>query len=309
MHRFVRLPDGTFDMGSDVAYPEEAPRHQRTVGAFRISEAPVTNLQFGRFVVDTGYLTIAERHLSDSAGRGLPEELRGPGSVVFVPPNLGDDVGEGEWWRFVFGACWHAPLGPTSSIADKPDHPAVHIALADAIAYCDWSGTRLPSEAEWEFAARSGHDSAAKFAWGDELMPSGRQMANHWLGEFPSNPAPNNLGTTSAVGAFPANELGIVDMIGNVWEWTDDWYADHGLRVAAHKAAGGGCAIASPRGASRVDSIDTTSQHGTNPRKVVKGGSFLCTPSYCRRYRPAARMAQGIDTSTCHMGFRCIVRS
>lgn len=287
MSDLVVVPGGTFHVGSDVAYPEESPRTTRDVEQFRIGRTPVTNHQFGRFVVDTGYLTIAERHLSDSAGRGLPEELRGPGSVVFVPPNLGDDVGEGEWWRFVSGACWHAPLGPTSSIADKPDHPAVHIALADAIAYCDWSGTRLPSEAEWEFAARSGRDSAANFAWGDELMPNGRQMANHWLGEFPSNPAPNNLGTTSAVGAFPANELGIVDMIGNVWEWTSTEYTD------SH-------APSSCCGHSKAE--DPLQQGGR--LFTLKGGSHLCAVNYCSRYRPTARIPQPEYFSASHIGFR-----
>ncbi len=274
-------------MGCDVAYPEEAPRHQRTVAAFRISEAPVTNLEFGRFVVATGYKTVAERRLDDDIARGLPSMLRMPGSTVFTPPVDGDTCDEGAWWTFVAGACWHAPLGPSSSILDKPDHPVVHIALPDALAYCDWAGVRLPSEAEWEFAARSGHESAAKFAWGDELMPNGRQMANHWLGEFPSNPASNNLGTTSAVGAFPGNELGLVDMIGNVWEWTSSEFSDH------HE-------VTSCCGGAEV--LDPLQQGGRT--MTLKGGSHLCAENYCSRYRPAARIPQPEYYAASHIGFR-----
>jgi len=187
------------------------------------------------------------------------------------------------------------------------------VAYEDAQAYAAWSGKQLPSEAEWERAARGGLEQA-EFAWGTELHPGGRMLANTWQGEFPhQNTRQDGYERTSPVGVFPANGYGLLDCIGNVWEWTDDWYQDHAAdpELQRHRAGAkpGCCTIPNPRGGSREASIDPTSQHLGLPRKVVKGGSFLCAPSYCRRYRPAARMAQGIDTSTCHMGFRCIVRS
>ena len=206
------------------------------------------------------------------------------------------------------GADWRHPEGPGSSIKGREQHPVVHVADQDALAYARWAGKQLPREVEWERAARGGLDGA-EFAWGSELHAGGRAMANTFQGDFPHfNSRFDGFERTSPVGSFPPNGYGLVDMIGNVWEWTSDWYADHGVRLHALKAAGGCCTGDSPRGVTREDSIDPTSQHAGIPRKVVKGGSFLCAPSYCRRYRPAVRMAQGIDTSTCHMGFRCIVR-
>ena len=275
-------------MGSDNAYPEEAPRHERRVTAFRIGMAPVTNLDFGRFVVATGYKTVAERRLSDEVARGLAPELRQPGSVVFSPPAFGVDVDEGAWWQFVPGACWHAPQGPDSSITDKPSHPVVHVCLIDAMAYCEWAGVRLPSEIEWEFAARSARDSDTAFAWGAELMPSGRVMANHWRGEFPSRPNPDNIGGTSPVGSFPPNELGLVDMIGNVWEWTSTEFVEGHVTNAC-------CG-----GAKKTD--DPFEQGGQ--AMVLKGGSHLCAVNYCSRYRPAARIPQPAHFATSHIGFR-----
>ncbi len=287
MHRFVRLPGGFFQMGSDVAYPEEAPRHRRAVSAFHISAAPVTNLEFGRFVVATGYKTVAERQLDDDIARGLPRMLRVAGSTVFTPPVDGDTCDEGAWWSFVAGACWHAPLGPSSSILDKPDHPVVHIALPDALAYCDWAGVRLPSETEWEFAARSGRNSTTEFAWGDEREPEGIQMANYWRGEFPSRPAGDNVGGTSSVGSFPPNEIGLVDMIGNVWEWTSTEFTDH------HE-------VESCCGGSKP--LDPLRQGGR--MMTLKGGSHLCAENYCSRYRPSARIPQPEYYAASHIGFR-----
>ena len=228
------------------------------------------------------------------------------------------------------GANWRHPEGPGSSIKGREQHPVVHIAHADALAYAHWIGKALPTEAEWERAARGGLEGA-EFAWGSELHPGGRMLANTWQGEFPNhNSRADGWERTAPVGSYPANGYGLLDMIGNVWEWTDDWYQDHRSRLTAMrsirqpipgdpdggKEMGGealpqGCCttLHNPRGASdAAASIDRDSQHGAIPRKVVKGGSFLCAPSYCRRYRPAARMAQGIDTSTCHLGFRCVVR-
>lgn len=284
----INVPSGHFHMGSDSAYPEEAPRHERHVAAFRIGVVPVTNFDFGRFVVATGYVTIAERELSDEIARGLALELRAPGSVVFVPPAFGDEVDEGSWWQFLPGACWHAPLGPSSSIADKPDHPVVHVSMVDALAYCEWAGVRLPTESEWEFAARSGVDSDDSFAWGSELSPAGRVMANHWRGEFPSRPDADNVGGTSAVGVFPANDLGLYDMIGNVWEWTSTDF------VEGHVT--GSCC------GNYVSAEDPFEQGGR--MMVLKGGSHLCAVNYCSRYRPTARIPQPSHFATSHIGFR-----
>jgi formylglycine-generating enzyme required for sulfatase activity len=283
-------------MGSDDHYAEEAPAHRVEVAGFWMDRAPVTNAQFQTFVKATGHITLAEQPADPSHYPDARPEALQPSSIVFVPPPR--PIGQGDpyrWWQYIPGANWRHPEGAGSSLKGRERHPVVHIAHADALAYAAWAGKQLPSEAEWERAARGGLDEA-EFAWGDELHPGGRMLANLWQGEFPHhNTRLDGWERTSPVGAFPANPFGLLDMIGNVWEWTDDWYQTH-----AANASG------SPR--SREASIDPASQHGTIPRKVVKGGSFLCAPGYCRRYRPAARMAQGIDTSTCHLGFRCIVR-
>lgn len=303
------IPGGSFTMGSDHHYPEEAPAHRVTLDGFWIDRAPVTNAQFRRFVKATGHITLAEQPADPAAYPEALPELLVPASIVFVPPP--GPLGPGDhyrWWQYVPGADWRHPEGPGSSIKGRDPHPVVHVAYADALAYAAWAGKSLPSEAEWERAARGGLDGA-EFAWGDTLHPGGVPMANTFQGDFPHhNSRRDGFERTSPVGSFAPNGYGLVDMIGNVWEWTEDWYADRGALVREHKEAGGCCTIVNPRGAAREASVDPNSQHGTIPRKVVKGGSFLCAPSYCRRYRPAARMAQGIDTSTCHMGFRCIVR-
>jgi sulfatase modifying factor 1 len=305
----VWIPGGSFPMGSDHHYPEEAPAHRATVEGFWIDRTPVTNAQFRTFVKATGHLTLAEQPADPALYPEARPELLAPSSVVFVPPPL--PVGTADpyrWWHYVPGANWRHPEGPGSSIKGREQHPVVHIAHSDAVAYATWAGKVLPSEAEWERAARGGREQG-EYAWGDVLHPGGRPLANTFQGQFPHhNSRLDGWERTSPVGAFPANPFGLVDMIGNVWEWTDDWYSDHSAAVRAHKRAGGCCTIDSPRGGDREASIDAAGQHGAIPRKVVKGGSFLCAPDYCRRYRPAARMAQGIDTSTCHLGFRCIMR-
>lgn len=285
--QLVEIPAGDFHFGSDTGYPEEAPGHSRAVEAFRIARAPITNFDFGRFVVATGYRTIAERRLSPAVARGLADELRVPGSMVFTAPPDGSDVEEGSWWRFVPGACWHAPTGSESSIVDKPYHPVVHVSLVDALAYCDWAGLRLPTEVEWEFAARSGRDSRTPFAWGEELEPDGYVMANYWRGEFPSRPSCDNVGTTSSVGQFPPNDMGLVDMIGNVWEWTTTLFSD-------------GHIVDSCCGGSEFE--DPFQQGGE--LMVLKGGSHLCAVNYCSRYRPTARIPQPSHFSASHIGFR-----
>jgi formylglycine-generating enzyme required for sulfatase activity len=295
----VWIPGGTFLMGSDHHYPEEAPVHQVSVEGFWIDRSPVTNAQFLKFVKATGHVTLAERPADPALYPDALPELLVPASIVFVPPP--GPVGQGDpyrWWQYIPGADWRHPEGPGSSIKHRPNHPVVHVAHEDAAAYAAWSGKQLPSEAEWERAAWGGREGA-EYAWGDELHPGGRPVANTFQGDFPHhNSLLDGYAGTSPVGAFPANGFGLFDCIGNVWEWTDTWYGEHAPRARC-------CSGATD---ARQASIDPTSQHGPMPRKVVKGGSFLCAPSYCRRYRPAARMAQGIDTSTCHMGFRCVVR-
>jgi formylglycine-generating enzyme required for sulfatase activity len=289
-------------MGSDHHYPEEAPAHRASVEGFWIDRTPVTNAQFQKFVKATGHITLAELPANPTDyPDALPERLA-PSSIVFVAPagpiGLGNPY---QWWQYVPGANWRHPEGPGSSIKGRESHPVVHVAHGDALAYATWAGKLLPSEAEWERAAWGGREGA-EYAWGDELHPGGRPMANTWQGTFPHhNSKLDGWERTSPVGSFPANGYGLLDMIGNIWEWTDDWYLEHGERIAA---GGEGCCET----VQRQRSVDPTSQHGGIPRKVVKGGSFLCAPNYCQRYRPAARLAQGIDTSTCHMGFRCIVR-
>lgn len=297
-------------MGSDNHYPEEAPTHRVEVDGFWMDRHLVTNARFQKFVKATGYRTLAERPADPAQYPDAKPELLQPASSVFVPPAGPVDSGDHyQWWQYILGANWRHPEGPGSSIKSRAQHPVVHIAHEDAAAYAAWAGKRLPSEAEWERAARGGLEGA-EYAWGQELHPGGRAMANTFQGDFPHhNSRRDGYERTSPVGAFPPNGYGLFDMIGNVWEWTDDWYQEHGGTVEAHKQTGGCCPIPHPRGGEREASIDPTSQHGAIPRKVMKGGSFLCTPSYCRRYRPAARLAQGIDTSTCHLGFRCVIAS
>ncbi|WP_370594663.1 formylglycine-generating enzyme family protein [Synechococcus sp. CBW1006] len=310
----VWIPGGAFWMGSDDHYPEEAPAHRVTVEGFWIDRTLVTNTQFQKFVKATGHITLAERPADPADYPGADPAMLQPSSIVFAPPDR--PVGTGDpyrWWTYQPGANWRHPEGPGSSIKGREHHPVVHVAYEDAQAYATWIGKQLPTEAEWERAARGGLDQV-EFAWGSELHPGGRMLANTWQGEFPhQNTREDGYERTSPVGAFPANGYGLSDCIGNVWEWTVDWYQHHGAdaEIQRHQRQPkeGCCTIPNPRGGSREASIDPTSQHLGIPRKVVKGGSFLCAPSYCRRYRPAARMAQGIDTSTCHMGFRCIVRS
>jgi formylglycine-generating enzyme required for sulfatase activity len=297
----VQIPGGTFRMGSDRHYPEEAPAHNVTVEGFWIDRTPVTNDEFARFVAATGYVTQAERAPRAEDYPGAKPETLVPASVVFRQPKHAVDLRDTHnWWTYVPGADWRHPRGPQSTIIASGYHPVVHIAFADAEAYAAWAGKSLPTEAEWEFAARGGLDGA-EFAWGDELQPGGRAMANTWHGTFPhQNLLPRRPGTT-AVGSYPANGYGLHDMIGNCWEWTSDWYQ------AYHDAAGGCCGSASDTRRLREASIDPRDPAAI-PRKVMKGGSYLCAPNYCRRYRPAARMAQPIDTATCHLGFRCVIR-
>jgi formylglycine-generating enzyme required for sulfatase activity len=303
----IFISGGPFRMGSDDYYPEEAPAHRVTVDGFWIDRTPVTNREFRRFVNATGHVTFAEipPAAKDYPG-ALPHMLKA-GSLVFTPPKQGQPVdlrNWANWWNFKFGANWRRPYGPRSSISGLDNHPVVHVAYRDAQAYATWAGKELPTEAEWEFAARGGLDGA-EFAWGNELTPGNRQMANTWQGAFPlENLAIDGYERTSPVTAFPPNGYGVFDMIGNVWEWTADWWS------TAHEAdAAKACCIPqNPRGGREAASFDPCQPDIKIPRKVLKGGSHLCAPNYCRRYRPAARHAEPVDTSTSHVGFRCVIR-
>jgi formylglycine-generating enzyme required for sulfatase activity len=280
----VWIPAGTYRMGSDHHYPEEAPAHPVKVDGFWMDAGPVTNAQFREFVDATGYVTFCERPPDAADYPGADPAMLVASSVVFVPPSRPVDLrNHYNWWHFVAGADWMHPQGPGSSVDGLDNHPVVHVAYADVEAYARWAGKGIATEAEWEWAAR-GAGGDTEFAWGDELAPGGRHMANTFQGEFPwQNLAEDGHAGTSPVGSYPVNAYGLYDMIGNVWEWTGDWYANRHSEPEA-KA----CCI---------------------PRKVMKGGSHLCAPNYCRRYRPAARMAQPLDTSTSHLGFRCVVRA
>jgi sulfatase modifying factor 1 len=301
----IRIPSGTFLMGSDRHYPEERPAHRVEVRAFWIDKHTVTNAEFAKFVAATDYVTVAERPLDLALYPDAKPELAVPGATVFHMTDGPVDTRDiFNWWRYVPGACWKAPDGPGTSIEGRADHPVVHVAFEDAEAYAAWVGKSLPTEAEWEFAARGGLDGA-EFAWGAELTPGGRHMANTWQGPFPwRNFATDGFAGTAPIGSYPPNGYGLFDMVGNVWEWTTDWYAQrHEAGVATSC-----CAPHNPRGAPIETSYDPAQPRVRIPRKVVKGGSFLCAPSYCRRYRPAARQPEMIDTATSHIGFRCIQR-
>lgn len=297
------ISGGSFLMGSDNHYPEEAPAHRVSVGGFWIDIHTVTNREFARFVEETGHVTTAERPANPDDYPGAKPELLAPSSVVFSKPKQRVDLGNHyNWWVYVRGADWRHPRGPASSIKGKMDHPVVHVAYEDAEAYAKWAGKELPTEAEWEFAARGGL-SGAEFVWGDELIPGGKHMANTFQGEFPwQNKIEDGYEWTAPVGSFPPNGYGLYDMAGNVWQWTTDWYQEH------NKIESPCCTMENPRGAKREDSFDPRQPDIKIPRKVMKGGSYLCAPNYCRRYRPAARMSQPMDTSTCHLGIRCITR-
>jgi len=300
----VWVPGGEFVMGSDHHYPEEAPAHTQEFHGFWMDRTPVTNAQFQTFVKATGYRTEAECSANPQDYPGAnPQQLQ-PASIVFVAPQAAVALNDThQWWQYIPRAFWRHPEGPGSSIKRREQHPVVHVTHADALAYAHWAGKQLPSEVEWERAARGGL-ADCEYAWGDELHPNGQMLANTWQGAFPHhNSKADGWERTSPVGSYPANGYGLLDMIGNVWEWTDSWYSP-----SHHDAEPSGAAGCCSTAAARQASIDPRSEHGTMPRKVVKGGSYLCAPSYCRRYRPAARMAQGIDTSTGHMGFRCVIR-
>ena len=301
----IWLPGGAFRMGSDHHYREEAPAHDVIVDGFWIDPTPVTNRQFQEFVAATGHVTVAELtpRAEDYPG-ALPKMLR-PASLVFTPtaePVRLDNCN--QWWSYVFGANWRQPSGPGSDLDGIDDYPVVHVAWADVEAFAAWAGKQLPTEAEFEFAAWGGTDGH-EFAWGDDFMPDGRFMANTFQGEFPHHCSmADGYARTSPVGHYPPNGFGLSDMIGNVWEWTQDWYCD---RHATDRTKSSSVQV-NPMGGEIAASVDPNDAFSTIPRKVLKGGSHLCAPSYCRRYRPPARLAQHVDNSMSHIGFRCVRR-
>lgn len=284
----VELPGGSFRMGSTQFYPEEAPVHTASVGAFAVERHPVTNAQFAEFVAGTGYVTVAEQPPDPALYPGAAPQDLVPGSLVFRPTGGPVDLRDWrQWWAWVPGADWRHPFGPDSDIEQRLDHPVVQIAYPDAAAYARWAGRRLPTEAEWEYAARGGADST--YAWGDDAAPGGQLMANTWQGHFPyRNDGALGWAGTSPVGTFPPNGFGLVDMIGNVWEWTTSQFSAH------HR----------PHGA--VESCCAPAAADPSVNQTLKGGSHLCAPEYCHRYRPAARSPQSQDSATTHIGFRCV---
>lgn len=301
------LDGGRFRMGSDRFYPEEAPVRHVRVDGFWIDTLPVTIRSFATFVAATGYRTTAETAPVPCDYPGMDMALAVPGSLVFERPRglVGlDDVT--AWWQFRAGADWRHPTGPDSTSEGIEGHPVVHISYADALAYARWVGKSLPTEAEWEYAARGGHDGR-DYVWGDELAPGGAMLANYWQGRFPvSNLMDDGWERTSPVGSFPPNDFGLYDMIGNVWEWTTDWYATPTRRTK--RTPGACCTVANPRGGAMRESFDPSTSDVRIGRKVLKGGSHLCAENYCQRYRPAARQPQTVDTSSSHIGFRCVIR-
>ena len=296
----ARVPGGVFSMGSDRHYPEEGPVRRVAVGGFWMDRAPVTVAEFARFVAATGHVTVAERSPDPALYPGADPAALRAGSIVFRPEGFAASRTPGSWWAYVPGACWRRPEGLGDGTAERADHPVTQVAFADAESYAAWAGKALPTEAEWEFAARGGRDGA-DYAWGDDFDPEGRRLANTWPGPFPrrGEPGPNRYGT-SPVGAFPANPYGLADLIGNVWEWTADYWAPR-------HPAGRGCCAAPDRGAAEA-SFDPAQPGVRIPRRVLKGGSHLCAPNYCRRYRPAARHPEMEDSATTNIGFRCVVR-
>jgi formylglycine-generating enzyme len=298
------MPPGGFAMGSEDFYLEEGPVHHVELDGFWMDEHPVTVAEFRRFVKATGQVTCAERSPDAKDYPDADPALLVPGSLVSRmtqgPVDLRDVR---NWWAWTAGAYWRRPEGPASSVGGREQHPVVHVAVADAEAYASWAGKRLPTEAEWEYAARGGLEGAT-FPWGSEFAPRGRMMANTWQGEFPwQNLRLDGYERTSPVKRFPANGYGLYDVVGNVWEWTADYFTPRHPGDEVKPC----CIPRNPR-VPAPDPADAPAQPSPDlPRRVIKGGSHLCAPNYCLRYRPAARQAEAVDTSTSHIGFRCVL--
>jgi formylglycine-generating enzyme len=295
----ARVPSGTFTMGSDAYYPEERPEHAVTVSGFAVDLHPVTNAEFRHFVAETGHVTTAEQVPSAEDFPDADPDLLVVGSLVFRPtagPVPLDDWR--RWWHWVPGAWWKAPDGPGSNLGGRDRHPVVHVSYEDALTYASWAGKTLPTEAEWEYAARAGQPPTT-YAWGSEMRPKGRAMANTWEGRFPWENLSRREPTTTPVGRYAPNAWGLLDMIGNVWEWTVTPWTDD------HTQTAGGAAAHAEHGCCAPTVADPVTE---DDRRVMKGGSHLCSPDYCERYRPPARQGQRVRSSTSHLGFRCIIR-
>lgn len=305
------IPGGVFTMGTDDkdAHPAEQPAHKVRVDGFWIDRTEVTNAQFRKFIEAAGYKTVAERPVDwDVIKKQLPpgtpkppDEMLRPGSLVFTPPAGALPPGGldniGNWWSWVAGADWKHPEGPGSSIEGKDDLPVVHVAFEDALAYAKWAGKRLPTEAEWERAARGGNEKW-KYGWGDSFAPAGKRMANTWQGRFPEMVEDEDgYPRIAPVKSFPPNPYGLYDTIGNVWEWCSDWY-----RPDAYRLDGEVALTVDPKGPSRSYDPDEPFQ----PKRVTRGGSFLCSSNYCTNYRPSARRGTATDSGMSHLGFRCV---
>jgi formylglycine-generating enzyme required for sulfatase activity len=294
----VWVPGGEFWMGADE-FPDAQPWHRVYVDGFWMDKTEVTNDQFLTFIAATGYVTVAERTPRAEDFPGAPAENLVAGSVVFSPPDhpvkLHDHF---QWWAYVKGANWRHPEGPQSGVKDRANHPVVHIAYEDALAYANWAGKRLPTEAEFEFAQRGGLDRKT-YPWGDDLKPGGKFMANTFQGRFPDKSvAEDGYDRAAPVASFPPNAYGLYDVSGNVWEWTSDWYRhDYYKRLTAQ-----GAVARNPQGPA--DSVDP-SEPGVQ-KKVHKGGSYLCTDQYCARYIAGGRGKGEPDTGTNHVGFRLV---
>lgn len=280
----------TFMMGSDTAHPEERAAHEVTVSGFWIDRHEVTNAQFARFVAATGYRTTAESGLDPAEHPDLPSDLLAPGSMVFAPPERVDAFSDvSQWWHYVPGASWREPLGPGSASVGKENHPVVHVSYEDALAYARWLGRDLPTEAQWELAARGGL-AGATFAWGDTYDPAEGWRANTWQGPFPmADDNDDGHHGTAPVGCFAANGHGLFDTAGNVWEYARDWYAPGHAPGPAKEPGGPDLLVAA------------------GPAVVIKGGSWLCSPSFCARYRPSARQPQELGLGTSHVGLRTVL--
>jgi formylglycine-generating enzyme required for sulfatase activity len=308
------IPGGEFSMGcadprgrpfgGTDAMADARPVHRVRVDGFWMDVHEVTNDQFSKFVDATGYVTVAERPPRAEDFPGAPAENLVAGSIVFTPPpepvplRDGSGMGHLRWWAYVPGACWRHPTGPGSDLAGHENEPVVHVAYADAEAYAAWAGKRLPTEAEWEFAARGGLAGAA-YPWGDDFMPDGTWMANTWQGSFPGeNTAADGFAGIAPVGRYPANAYGLHDMSGNVWEWCSDWY-----RPDTHARAAAAAAVTiNPHGPE--DSFDPAEPG--QPKRVHRGGSYLCSEQYCSRYIVGTRGKGEVSSATNHIGFRCV---
>jgi formylglycine-generating enzyme required for sulfatase activity len=313
----IELPGGEFRMGSAAFYPEETPVHTATVSAFAVERHPVTNAQYARFVEETGYVTVAERPLDPALYPGVDAADLVPGALIFRPTSGPVDLRDWrQWWDWEPDASWRRPFGPASTIDDRLDHPVVQISYVDAAAYAQWAGRRLPTEAEWEYAAQGG--ASTTYAWGEAVAPHGDLMANTWQGRFPyRNDGALGWVGTSPVGVFPANGFGLLDMIGNVWEWTSTGYTMHHRRAGAERPGAEARRAGAERpgdearrGAERPEPAKGCCTPSREPdpsvNQTLKGGSHLCAPEYCHRYRPAARSSQSQDSATTHIGFRCV---